>query len=242
MVKSLSIGFLVAACLSVTGPFTAAEPPKLKALLVTGGCCHDYKTQTQILTEELSKRARVEWTVVRGDEKRETMLDLYRQNDWAKGYDVIVHNECYGSVKDADFVANIARAHFEGTPGVALHCSTHSYRAAPIDDWRICLGVTSRQHEKLRPLAVKVIARGHPILAKFPDTWETPGDELYMVEKLWPAATPLAQAYGQDTKKDHVLIWTNTYGKGRIFGTTLGHSNETMGHDVYLDLVARGLL
>jgi type 1 glutamine amidotransferase len=34
----------------------------------------------------------------------------------------------------------------------------------------------------------------------------------------------------------------NTYGKARVFGTTLGHSNDTMQTDVYLDLVTRGLL
>lgn len=34
----------------------------------------------------------------------------------------------------------------------------------------------------------------------------------------------------------------NTYGKARVFGTTLGHSNQTMQREVYLDVVARGLL
>jgi type 1 glutamine amidotransferase len=34
----------------------------------------------------------------------------------------------------------------------------------------------------------------------------------------------------------------NTYGTGRSFTTTLGHTNGTMASPVYLDLVARGLL
>ena len=55
-------------------------------------------------------------------------------------------------------------------------------------------------------------------------------------------AVPLAQAYGEDTKKDHTVIWLNTYGKGRVFSTTLGHQNSTMSNPVYLDLVTRGLL
>ena len=76
----------------------------------------------------------------------------------------------------------------------------------------------------------------------FPDGWIDPTDELYKNEKLWPTLVPLAQAYGVETKKDHVVIWTNTYGKGRVFGTTLGHSNATMQDPIYLDLVARGLL
>ncbi len=37
-------------------------------------------------------------------------------------------------------------------------------------------------------------------------------------------------------------MWVNEYGKGKVFGTTLGHHNETMQEEVYLNLVARGLL
>lgn len=39
-----------------------------------------------------------------------------------------------------------------------------------------------------------------------------------------------------------MVIWVNTYGKAKVFGTTLGHGNATMQDPVYLDLVARGLL
>jgi len=38
-------------------------------------------------------------------------------------------------------------------------------------------------------------------------------------------------------------VWTNTYGKStRVFATTLGHNNETVSNDRYLDLITRGLL
>ncbi|MBK8094445.1 MAG: ThuA domain-containing protein [Verrucomicrobiaceae bacterium] len=53
---------------------------------------------------------------------------------------------------------------------------------------------------------------------------------------------PLASAYGEETKKDHHVIWVNQYGKGKVFGTTLGHGNHTMEDPIYLDLVTRGLL
>jgi len=39
-----------------------------------------------------------------------------------------------------------------------------------------------------------------------------------------------------------VVIWTNQYGKARVFGTTYGHSDETFRDPVFLDYVARGLL
>jgi type 1 glutamine amidotransferase len=38
------------------------------------------------------------------------------------------------------------------------------------------------------------------------------------------------------------LIWVNTNGLGKVFGTTMGHNNSTMEDPVFLDLVTRGLL
>ena len=38
-------------------------------------------------------------------------------------------------------------------------------------------------------------------------------------------------------------MWTNTYNKkAKVFATTLGHNNDTVSDEKYLDLVARGLL
>lgn len=180
--------------------------------------------------------------MVQGDSGRKTKLEVYEKEDWAKGFDVVVHNECYGAVGDVEFVERIARAHHEGTPAVVIQCSMHSYRAAKTDAWRKCLGVTSRSHEKHRPLEIRVLEETHPVMIGFPDGWKTPNGELYKIEKLWPKAKPLAQAWGEDTKKDHVVVWTNTYGKGRVFGTTIGHHTATVEQPEYLDLVTRGLL
>src|SRR5688500_15692913 len=41
----------------------AAGGVPIKALLVIGGCCHDYAKQKDILTKGISARANVEWTV-----------------------------------------------------------------------------------------------------------------------------------------------------------------------------------
>jgi len=223
-----------------------AQPPPLKVLMVTGGCCHDYANQKMILAEGLSARANVEFTIVHeeGKEKgdRTHMVSIYQKEDWAKGYDVVLHNECFGAVTDVAFVERIAKAHHDGVPAVMLHCSTHSYRTAQTDEWRKCVGQTSMSHEKNRDLLVKNIKPEHPVMKGFPKEWLDPKDELYKNEKLWENFIPLAQAYGEDTKKDHALVWVNTYGQARVFGTTMGHNNETMSHEVFLDLVARGLL
>lgn len=222
---------------------SANEPPKpIHALMVTGGCCHDYEVQKKVLSEGVTARANVKWTIVHEGKERTDKVSIYANQDWAKGFDVVIHNECYGMVDDVPFVERIAQPHFDGLPAVMLHCSTHSYRAAKTDEWRQAVGQTSMSHEKARDLKINVVAPEHPVMRGFPNGWLDPQDELYKNIKLWPNLVPLAQAYGIETKQDHVVIWTNTYGKGRVFGTTLGHSNATVQDPVYLDLVTRGLL
>src|SRR5678815_604290 len=116
--------------LFVSATLADDAPKPLRALMVTGGCCHDYENQKRILSEGISARANVEWTIVHeGGDTREHRVSIYEKPDWAKGYDVVLHNECFGSVNDVAFVEAIATAHKAGVPAVMLHCSSHSYRA-----------------------------------------------------------------------------------------------------------------
>jgi type 1 glutamine amidotransferase len=225
----------------------AAKAKPLKVLMVCGGCCHDYENQKRILAEGLSARANVEFTIVHeegpeGKKDKTHRISIYEKEDWAKGYDLVLHNECFGAIEDVAFVERIAKPHKDGVPAVVLHCSAHSYRAAKTDEWRKVVGQKSMSHEKNRDLLVKNTAPEHPVMKGFPMEWLNPKDELYKNEELYPGFVPLAKAYGEDTKKEHHVIWVNTYGKGKVFGTTLGHNNSTMESPEYLDLVARGLL
>ncbi|HMJ90758.1 MAG TPA: ThuA domain-containing protein [Candidatus Acidoferrum sp.] len=233
---SLALSFCVVA--------SAAESNKpIKALLVCGGCCHDFANQKNILSEGISTRANVVFTVVHEGDDRTNRVSIYEKSNWWQGYDVVVHNECFGMVADDKFIENIAAAHKAGVPAVMLHCSTHSYRAGKTDAWRETLGITSFSHEKRRDLDVKTTSPAHPVMKGFPAEWHNPQDELYKNERVWPNVIPLAKAYGEETKEDHVVIWLNIVGKGtRVFATTLGHGNDTMKSDIYLDLVTRGLL
>lgn len=238
---------LVLAALGLSTAAFAQEVKPLKVLMVCGGCCHDYDNQKLILSEGISARANVEFTTVHeetpdGKKGKDHKISIYNKADWAKGYDVVLHNECFGAVEDVAFVEGIAKAHFDGVPAVMLHCSTHSYRMAATDEWRKCIGQKSMSHEKNRDLHVINLKPEHPVMNGFPMEWLDKADELYKNEVLYDNFVPLAKAYGEDTKKDHNLIWLNTYGKAKVFGTTMGHSNATMSDPVYLDLVTRGLL
>lgn len=218
----------------------AAEP--LRALMVCGGCCHDYEAQKKILSEGISARANVTWTIIHEGTDRAHYVGLYTNANWAKGYDVVLHNECFGQATNVAFVDGIVRAHRDGgVPAVMLHCSTHSYRYSSSDEWRKLLGVSSYQHGARHAFEIINLKPEHPVMMGFPEKWRDFPDELYQLKKTWPDCVPLAKA-SSSTEAEQTVIWLNTYGKARVFGTTLGHSNETMSDKVYLDLVTRGLL
>ena len=89
---------------------------------------------------------------------------------------------------------------------------------------------------------MKKVAPKHPILKGMPDNWVTPKDELYIVDKVWPTAKPLATSKSERDGKDHAVAWTNEYGKAKVFGTTYGHSDATFDDPVFQKMVSRGLL
>lgn len=236
---------LLVLLLLFAGQLRAAEP--LRALLLTGGCCHDYEAQKKILTEGISARANVTWTIlheggsVSGDVDRVHEMSIYAKTNWTKGFDVVVHDECFGDVTNSTLVEHIAKGHFDGVPAVVLHCSIHTYRKSTTDEWRKLLGVSSYSHEAGRPFPVVNLNPNHPVMKGFPAHWLDTPDELYRIEKVWPDCIPLAKGIGKK-KEDNVCVWVNTYGKARVFGTTLGHSNATVENDAYLSLLTRGLL
>jgi len=218
----------------LVGPATAEETAKIKGLWVTGGCCHDYKKHAPLLTEEIAKYANAEFEIVFG-------LDIFKDKDYAKDYDVVVYDLCYAGEKDKDLIGNITGTIAAGKPTVIVHCSLHNFRSAEFDDWREAMGMTSKSHDSFRELSTKKVAK-HPITDFWPEDWSTPGEELYQTIKFWPSATALMTAYSPQSEKDHVVTWINQYGKGRVFATTLGHNMLTVGQKDYHRLLANGLL
>ena len=67
----------------------------------------------------------------------------------------------------------------------------------------------------------------------FGAAWFNPAGELYRIEKFWDTATPLGTAKDRENGKDQVCVWTNDYRGTRVFGTTLGHHNETVDANAY---------
>ncbi len=188
------------------------------------------------------ERAHVDVEVVhQGGSGTDSKIPLYEKQDWSQGFDVVIHDECFADVKENGWTQGIITPHREGLPAVVLHCAMHCYRDGT-DDWFQFCGVTSRRHGAHYAHEVLNTDASHPIMAKFGPAWANPAGELYWIEKVWPTAHPLASAKNQEQGNNEVCVWTNQYGKGRVFGTTLGHHNETVNAPEYLDLITRGTL
>lgn len=221
----------------------SVDVPPINILLVTSGCCHDYDFQTKSLQLALKHHEiPSQWTVVSdGGNGTKAEISLYDQEDWADGFDVVIHNECFAKTTNPDYIRRITKAHHGGVNAVVIHCAMHTYRDAEIDDWREFLGVTSRRHDHKSHYAVTTEQPGHPIMADVPVDYVSALDELYIIEKVWPKTEVLATSVSEKDGKAHPVIWTNQYGAARVFGTTYGHSNETFQDPVFLSMVAKGV-
>jgi putative membrane-bound dehydrogenase-like protein len=235
-----AVGLPLLICITAA---SAHEPP-LRALLICGGCCHDYEAQSALLRDGIQSRANVQVDVIRSaDTGTSPWFSVYDDPEWAKGYDVIIHDECAADTKDAETVANILTAHKNGAPAVNLHCAMHSYRTGD-DSWFAFLGLQSTSHGWQKPIDIDFSIASHSITATHAN-WSTGNEELYNSVKVFETATPLAlgtQPRNDGATDTAVVVWTNDYHGTRVFGTTLGHNNQTVGDARYLDLVVRGLL
>ena len=234
--------WMLALTAGLSAGLSAAEIRPLRALLVCGGCCHDYSVQKDVLKKGIEARARViVETVEQGGVSKESRIPLYENPDWAKGYDVVIHDECFGAVADTNWITRILAPHRAGLPGVNLHCAVHSYRAAPGELWQEYLGLRSMKHGKATPIQIRTVDNQHPIIRGLGwRDWLTGNEELYNNVKVFPSATVLQR--GTQGDDDCAITWVNRYGSTRVFSTSLGHFNETVGDERYLDLVTRGVL
>ena len=255
--KSLCLSLAI--CLASAGGVLvahAAEAPKpLKILLITGGCCHDYTKQKDILKQGIEARANavVEQVHV-ADTTTKPPLPIHGNPDYAKGFDVVIHDECASQCNAPELIDAVLAPHRAGIPGVNLHCAMHSYRfgnigkplpvGAPNGRWYEYLGLHSTAHGAQKPIAITFVDPAHPITRGL-ENWTTINEELYNNVHVYDTAHPLARGT-QDPggKEGPVVAWTHEYGgkKTRVFSTTIGHNNETVGDARYLNLVTRGVL
>ena len=240
--------------------FAAAQnTDALKILMTTGGGpWHDYATQKDQIRDGLLERlSNVEITTDYEGADTITMestdffFSRHLEDDWAEEFDVVIYNHCNLQVKDEAYVKGIIAEHVKHqVPAVMLHCPIHLYQYAEgdaADEWWDFVGAVSYAHERQNhpntsPYTIEVLEPQHPIMQDYPRSWRTPAGELYLIVDMHDDATPLSHAYSVETDSYTETAWTHEYQGVRVFTSSLGHHNESMGSDVNLNLVASGVL
>jgi|GEM_PF-753873 len=207
-------------------------PTPLKALILTSqGVYHNYKQQTWDLAHGIVERANVRFDVSLAEPER------WKTTDYSEGYDVLIYNICMADNVDSELIANMRRQTEElGVPAVIIHCSMHSFRET--DLWWPLFGLKTKTHEPLR--ALRQIQNGsHPILTGVTEDWTLGADELYTNLKF--TGQSLLTSMGEDGTPQ-TTAWIDYRSGTPVFGTTLGHSEETMKNTAYQQLIANAVL
>jgi len=257
--RSLS-SFAFALLIFAASPGFSASIKPLRVLLITGGCCHDYARQKDILKTGIEQRANVIIDQIHTDNtSTHPPLAILGNPDYAKGYDLVIHDECASDVSDPEKVEGVLKPHKDGLPGVNLHCGMHSYRIGNANDpvtlgtphglWFEYLGLQSSAHGPQTPIAIHFTDKTS--ISKGLSDWTTVNEEHYNNIDVFDKTRVVArgvqtfkQRDGVQKTNDFVVAWVNQYGpkKTRVFSTTIGHNNATVEDPRYLDLVTHGVL
>ncbi|HEX4274065.1 MAG TPA: ThuA domain-containing protein [Bryobacteraceae bacterium] len=100
-------------------------------------------------------------------------------------------------------------------------------------------------HGARLPFQVTTRVPEHPIMKGLPQTWMHQGDELYAAlrgpgENMTVLATAHSDPANKGTGRDEPILMTLSYGKGRIFHTTMGHDVSALSCVGFIVTLQRG--
>ncbi len=228
---------------------------KIRVLILTGRNNHDWRATTPLLRRALEAAGRFDVRVTEEpagiDEKT------------LRPYDVLVSNYCgprWGPPAE-EAVENFVRS---GKGLVVVHAASYPFGDAVVlgekmtrtgvyqAPWAAWGEMTGAAWSEQEPRTGH--GRRHPFRVEWADPQQPVAqgmapflisDELYHNFRLKPGNRVLAEALDDPsqngTGKREPLIWTRSFGKGRVFHTALGHDVDAMLAPGFLASYARGV-
>jgi type 1 glutamine amidotransferase len=245
------LGVLMLA-VGVIAPAPAAGGDKIKVLIIDGQNNHNWRATTPFMKRVLEESGRfsvaVSSNLKPGDKPGEIKEAVPFPPDLSQ-YDVVLSNY-NGAAWPADFQKSFDEWLKSGKGGlVIVHAANNAF--GNWKDYNLMIGmgwrgpkggdrlklddngkevrVPSGQgdgsgHRYTGEFQVVVRDPEHPVTKGMPKEWMHARDELYdnmrgPIENVHLLAT----AYSKGTKAHEPMIWTVTYGNGRVFHTPMGH-------------------
>jgi len=243
-------------------PASAAD--LLKALIVDGQNNHHWQATTPILKAALESSGRFTVDVATSPPSTQSLSNFspdfskysvivlnYNGNDWSAATktafeDYVTNGGGVVSVHAADnsFVQWVAYNKMIGVGGWA----GRNQASGPMIRWRDgkqvldAGGPGSRgTHGAFFSWDVEVRDPEHPITKGLPPKWLHTRDELYsMLAGPAENVTVLATAHSDTTQQNEPILMVISYGKGRVFHTTMGHNEESMKDVGFVTTLNRG--
>jgi hypothetical protein len=228
----------------------------IKVLIVTGTTdlpYHDWRESTPFLRAELEKTGRFEIKVA--EEPRGLNAAAL------SGYDVILwhyNGPRLGAVAEQAIESFVHSGKgfvsFHGVTYGACYGQTRQPNMKWVQDaqaWPAYASLVGASwkvdnigHSTRHVFSVNYTDRQHPIARGLPETFVA-NDELYHKLDLQPGVRVIARAFSDTaqggTGKDEPMLWTNSFGQGRIAHCPLGHDLSAMAQRGFLTALARSL-
>lgn len=208
-----------------SGDQAAASSGPIKTLLVTGGPIHDGKAIGDVVEKAMKDTGKFDVTRAHED------LDAFLADRIAP-YDLVVFYYTLGEITEGQkrgLMNHIA----SGKGYVTFHSGADSFRGDP--DYNALVGGHFVTHPRYRTYQVSITEEKSPITEGIEEFMIT--DEQYVLDYNCQVKV-LANALWKGQTMP--VLWTKSWGKGRVFYSALGHDAKACKQDMFLKLFLRG--